>query len=94
MRGFLFGVILIVGLGLTILSLRPGGIRRQLRLAARRFRIVLVVAGIYVVSSLVIRVFFPTGPVNDFGPPAIAIVLGIVTLYLARDPAESSVAKR
>jgi hypothetical protein len=90
MRGFLFGVIVLVGLSVTILSLRPGGIRRQLRLAARRFRIVLVVGGIYTVGSLIVRVFFPTGAVADFAPPALAIVLGGVTLFVTRDPATTS----
>ena len=31
MRGFFFGLVLVVALVFTILSIRPGGIRRQLR---------------------------------------------------------------
>jgi hypothetical protein len=86
-RGFAFGLILIVGLVLTILSLRPGGIRRQLRFAARRLRIMLILGGIFLMGSSIIRLLFPDGAVADYGPPAIAIVLAAVFLVLGRDPA-------
>jgi hypothetical protein len=87
MRGFLLGLILIVGLSLSILSLRPGGLRRQLRFAARRFRIMLILGGVFLMGSAVVRLVFPEGPVADFGPPALAIVLGAVFLVVGRDPA-------
>ena len=86
MRGFVFGLILIVGLTLTILSLRPGGIRRQLGFAARRFRIMLILGGIFVVGSSIIRLAFPQGVVADYGPSALAIVLAAVFLVAGRDP--------
>jgi hypothetical protein len=87
MRGFFIGLVLVVGLSVTILSLRPGGIRQQLRQAARRLRIFLVLGGLYLAASLVIRVFFPEGPVADYGPPAVAVVLALVFLIAAQDPA-------
>lgn len=87
MRGFLLGLILIVGLSLSILSLRPGGIRRQLRFAARRFRIMLILSGIFLIGSGVVRLAFPQGPVADFGPPVLAIVLAAVFVVAGRDPA-------
>lgn len=86
MRGFVFGVILIVGLSATILSLRPGGLRRQLGFAARRLRIAIALGGAYVFGSLIIRLAFPTGPVSDYGPAALATVLAIAFLFMARDP--------
>jgi hypothetical protein len=89
-RGFLIGLILVVGLTATILSLRPGGLRRQLRFAARRFRIALVLGGVYLVGSFVIRLVFPTGPVSDYGPAVLAISLAVVFLVAARDPAPAS----
>jgi hypothetical protein len=89
-RGFVIGLIAIVGLSLTILSIRPGGLRRQLGFAARRFRIALVLGGIWVFASLVIRFAFPTGPVADYGPIVTAVVLGAVFLYLSRDRDPSS----
>ena len=87
MRGFLLGLILVVGLTFSILSLRPGGLRRQLRFAARRFRITLILAGAFLIGSGIVRVAFPQGPVADFGPPALAIVLAGVFLVVGRDPA-------
>lgn len=86
MRGFLFGLVLVFGLSLTILSLRPGGIRRQLRFAARRFRIVLVLGGVYVIGSSILRFAFPQGPVADYGIPALAILVTAVFLVVGRDP--------
>ena len=86
MRGFLFGLILIVVMSLSVLSLRPGGIRRQLRFAARRFRIMLILGGIFLIGSGIVRLAFPDGPVADFGPPALALVLGAVFLVIGRDP--------
>ena len=90
MRGFALGLLVIVGVALTVLSIRPGGLRRQLRLAARRFRIVLVLGGIWTLGSLIIRLAFPNGPVSDYGPAAIAIVLGAVFMFIAQDPDTSS----
>jgi len=76
-----------VGLTFSILSLRPGGLRRQLRFAARRFRIMLILCGVFLVGSGIVRIAFPQGPVADFGPPALAIVLAGVFLVVGRDPA-------
>lgn len=89
MRGFLFGLVLLVGFSLTILSLRPGGIRRQLRYAARRFRIMLMLGGIFLACSSIIRLAFPEGAVADFGPPALAIVLAGAFLVVGQDPASA-----
>jgi hypothetical protein len=85
-RGFAFGLVVLVGVSVAVLSIRPGGLRRQLRLAARRLRIVLVLAGIWTFGSLVIRVAFPSGPVLDYGPAVLGIVLAITFLFTARDP--------
>ena len=79
------GLLVIVGVALTVLSIRPGGLRRQLRLAARRLRIVLVLGGIWLLGSLIIRVAFPNGPVSDYGPAVIAIVLGVVFMFIGQD---------
>jgi hypothetical protein len=86
-RGFVFGIVLFVALTTTILSLRPGGLRRQLRFAARRLRIVLALGGVYVAAATIIRIAFPSGPVSDYGPPAVALGLLAIYLVVARDPA-------
>jgi len=69
--------------------MRPGGLRRQLRYAARRLRIVLVLGGVYVVGSTVARLVAP--PDSTFGewaPPLLAIALAVVFVFIARDPEE------
>jgi hypothetical protein len=86
-RGFLIGFILVVALGVIILSIRPGGLRRQLRFAARRLRLLLVLGTVYLVGSAALRAFFPDGPLPDFGPPVLACVLLAVFFVLGQDPA-------
>jgi hypothetical protein len=87
MRAIVEGLVLMVALSAIVLSIRPGGLRRQLRLAARRLRLVLVFGAVYLLLSAAIRVFFPDGWVSDYGPPVIALVLAGVLLVLAQDPA-------
>ena len=93
MRGFVFGLVILLGLSVTVLSIRPGGIRRQLRFAARRFRIVLVLGGIFVAGSAIIRFVAPEGVVADYGPAALAIVLAGVFLVVGRDPTGTAAAE-
>ena len=78
---------LLVAVSVSVLSLRPGGLRRQLRHAARRLRIVLVLGGIYVAFSTIAGLFFANGPLAEYGPPGAAIVLLVVFLVAGRDPA-------
>lgn len=87
MRGFLFGFVLILVLMASVLSIRPGGLRRQLRFAARRFRLVLLLGGVYLFGSAVVRLAFSQGPVSDFGPPVLALVLVAVFMVVGQDPA-------
>jgi hypothetical protein len=81
------GLVLLTALAVSVLALRPGGFRRQLRLVARRFRIVLALGGAYVFGSLVIRLVFTSGPVNEWGPIALALVLAVIFVVAAADPA-------
>lgn len=77
-------------ISVSVLSLRPGGLRRQLRHAARRLRIVLVLGGVYVVGSTIARLVAPDGSaVAEFAPPLLAIALGVLFLFIAQDPKES-----
>jgi hypothetical protein len=94
MRGFFFGLVVLIGLGVTVLSFRPGGIRRQLGFVARRFRIMLVLGGIFVAGSTIIRVAAPEGVIADYGPPAIAIVLAGIFLVVGRDPSEAAAVRK
>jgi hypothetical protein len=87
MRAVVFGLVLMAAVSVIVLSIRPGGLRRQLRLAARRLRLVLALGGGYLILSTVIRVFFPDGWVADYVPPVMALVLAGAFLVLAQDPA-------
>jgi hypothetical protein len=87
MRAIVEGLVLMVALSVIVLSIKPGGLRRQLRLAARRLRLVLLFGGVYLVLSTAIRVLFRDGWVSDYGPLAIALVLAAALLVLAQDPA-------
>jgi hypothetical protein len=86
MRSFVVGLVLIPALIIAILSIRPGGLRRQLRMAARRLRLALILGGVYVAGSTVIRIFFPEGAVAEIGPIVIAIIAAGVFLVLGQDP--------
>ena len=86
MRGFLLGLVVIIAMTVSVLAIRPGGFRRQLRLVARRFRIVLVLGGIFIFGSLVMRLAFQDGPVVDFGPAVLGVVLAVAFIILGRDP--------
>jgi hypothetical protein len=86
-RGFLVGCLLLVVVSLTLLSFRRGGLRRQLRFAARRFRLALALAAVYLVFSAVVRLAFSEGPVADFGPPILAVILVAAFVVFGQDPA-------
>ena len=83
----MIGLVLILGLIATVLSIRPGGLRRQLRFAARRFRLGLLLGGVYLLGSAIVRLAFTQGPISDFGLPALALVLVAVFMVLGQDPA-------
>jgi len=90
MRGFYFGLVMLLVLGVTVLSFRPGGIRKQVRFVARRFRIMLVLGGVFVAGSTIIRFAAPEGAIADYGPPSLALVLAAVFMIVGRDPVERS----
>jgi len=87
LRGFLLGLVVLVVLTVTLLSVRPGGFRLQLRFVARRFRIMLVLGGIFILGSAAVRLAFSSGPVLDYGPLALAVVLAVGFMIWGRDPA-------
>jgi len=90
-RGFVLGLFVFVGVAVTVLSFRPGGLRQQLRYAARRLRIVLVLGGVYVLGSSIVRLVMPPeSPIAEYAPAGLAVVLLIVFLFVARDPNRSA----
>ena len=85
MRSFLLGFALLVVVSITVLSLRPGGIRKQMRHAARRLKLALILGGVYVAAATLARIFFPDTWVETWGPPAIAMALAAVFIVLGQD---------
>jgi hypothetical protein len=88
-RGFLIGIILLPVLVVSLLSLRPGGLRRQLRFAARRLRLALIMAGIYLAGSALLYLFAAGTRLQEYGLPGLAVGLGVAFLLLAQDPVRS-----
>jgi hypothetical protein len=86
MRGILVGLVLLPAVALAVLSIRPGGLRRQLRFAARRLRIALVLGGIYVLASMVARFALGDTTTLEWVLGALALGLGITFVVLAQDP--------
>lgn len=76
-----------------MLSLRPGGLRKQLGYAARRLRLALILGGAYVFTSAVVRIAFPEGAVSDWGLPLLAVALSIVFLVLGQNPREGPISR-
>ena len=70
---------LIVLVGTTVLTLRPGGLRRQMRYAARRLRLAIVLGGVYVLCSAIARIAFSDTFVTDWG--LLALALALVALF-------------
>lgn len=86
MRGFLIAIVLGCLLITGVFSLRPGGLRVQLRLMKRRFRVAFTLAGIFLVVSFVIRVAAPTVLISDIGMIALGLATAIAFLIWAQDP--------
>jgi hypothetical protein len=84
-RGFLVGLILIPALAISVLSLRPGGLRSQFRNIARRLKLALLLAGVYLVVSAGIRLLFPRSSTGDFVIVGVALVLTLVFVFLSQD---------
>jgi hypothetical protein len=88
-RGFLIGVIVLPALVVSVLSLRPGGLRQQLRFVARRLRLALVMAGAYLAGSALVHLFAQGTQLQEYGLPGLAVGLSLVFLLLAQDPVRS-----
>jgi hypothetical protein len=89
-KGFVFGLVVVPLLLVSLLSLRPGGLRHQLKNVFRRFRLVLVLGGILVFGSAAIRFAFGDQPATDYLIGGLWIVLAVAFVILGQDrPLES-----
>ena len=67
-----------------------GGLRRQLKNIARRLRLALILSGIYLLGSGVLRVALGSQGYTDYAIGGLALVLGLVFVILGQDrPLES-----
>jgi hypothetical protein len=85
MRGFVIGLIMFSFVVISVLSLRPGGLRNQFRNVARRFKIALVLGGLYVVASGVLRVTVQDPNASTLATVGIALVLGLLFVFLSQE---------
>jgi hypothetical protein len=86
MRGMLVGLFLLPALVIAILSIRPGGLRQQLRNMRRRLKLALALAGVYLAASTISRLFFADRRAAEWGLVGLAAVLGLIFVVLAQDP--------
>src|SRR5205823_1773624 len=84
-RGFLLGLVLIAVLVVSVLSIRPGGLRSQLRNVARRLRLALILFGVYLVASTVLRLALPDSLPSEVALGTIAAGLAVTFLVLGQD---------
>jgi hypothetical protein len=85
MRGFVLGLFLLFGIALSVLSLRPGGLRNQLRNVARRFKIALALAGVFLVVSAVLRLAVQDQNASTWATAGLGAALGVAFVVLAQE---------
>ena len=85
MRGFLIGLFLLFVVVVSVLSVRPGGLRNQLRNVVRRLKLALVLCGIYLAISTAVRLALPTGDLGEIVMIALGGVLAVTFLVLGQD---------
>ena len=76
------GLFILPVLVISILSIRPGGLRQQLRNARRRLKLALALAGIYLLASTGLRLLWGDSSRTEIGTAVTAAILGIVFLAL------------
>jgi uncharacterized membrane protein len=84
-RGFVIGLSLLFFVMVSVLSLRPGGFRNQLRNVARRLKLALLLAGIYLVGSTILRLAFPNSGAAEVVMVALGGALCVTFLLLSQD---------
>jgi len=89
-RSILVGLVLFVLLAVSVLSLRPGGLRSQLRNVVRRLKLALVLLGVYLLVSGALRAAFPDALWAELTVVGLALGLAAAFLVLGQDrPLES-----
>jgi hypothetical protein len=84
-RGVLIGLVLLGVVTFGVLSLRPGGLGNQLRNIARRFKLALLLGGVYMILAAAVRLLSPNELITDGAMVGAAVVLGVIFLVRAQD---------
>jgi hypothetical protein len=85
MRGFAIGLFVLVFVAVSVLSLRPGGLKNQLRNVLRRFRLAMLLTGVYLLCSAVFRVIIPDQNVSTWVTVAAGLILGLVFVFMSQE---------
>jgi hypothetical protein len=85
LRGFLLGLLLFPIVVIGLLSIRPGGLRNQLRNVGRRLKLALILGSIYLVVSAALRLLVPDHTRLDVATVALALILTVVFVFLGQD---------
>jgi hypothetical protein len=89
-KAFVFGLVVVPLLLVSVLSLRPGGLRNQFKNIARRFRLVLVLSGIVVFGSAVIRLALGDQPATDYLVGGLWVAVAVAFVILGQDQPQES----
>jgi hypothetical protein len=84
-RGAIIGLALLGIVVFGALSLRPGGIRNQLRNIARRLKLALILGGIYMIISAGLRIALPDTAVAEWAPIGVGAVLALVFVAMSAE---------
>ena len=84
----MIGLFILPVLVIAILSIRPGGLRQQLRHARRRLKLALGLAGIYLLVSTGLRLLMGDSTRVQIGTGVTAAILGLVFVALTFERAE------
>ncbi|MGH7882410.1 MAG: hypothetical protein ACREN8_05830 [Candidatus Dormibacteraceae bacterium] len=85
MRGAILGLFLIVVLSLVVLWRRPGGLRRQLRAIRHRLHLAVTLAGIYLLTVIVLQLSITDSSWRMWATVAIAVTLAVIFLLRSAD---------
>jgi len=84
--GIVLGLLALPVLAIAVLSIRPGGLRQQLRNVRRRFKIAMILAGVYLAAYTAARIAFSGDPRVDDALLALLAVEALVFVIMAQDP--------
>jgi len=85
-KSVILGLVVLWGLAAVVLSFRPGGLRAQLRLMARRFRLAMILTGAFLLASPVLALTLSGSNLRNGASAVLAALLAVLFLFLAQDP--------